>query len=118
MDLVLLSDTHGLHREVQLPPGDLLLFCGDFTFFSRSIEEIADFNRWPGEQPHRYKVLTPGNHEDFLEQDPSRRALLSNTTVLIHEGVEIDGLKLWASPVTPLWSGAFGISSALDRRKH
>jgi hypothetical protein len=37
--------------------------------------------------------------------------------VLIDEGIEVDGLRIWGSPVTPLYGGAFGLSSAADRRR-
>ena len=62
-------------------------------------------------------VVVPGNHEFFLESHPSRRSLISNATVLINEGVEIQGLRIWGSPVTPLYGGAFGLSSLEDRRR-
>jgi Icc-related predicted phosphoesterase len=115
--LVLLSDTHQLHREVEVPDGDVLIHAGDFTMFSKSMSAIGDFNTWLGELPLRHKIVVPGNHEFFLEADPSQRSLLSNATVLINEGIEIDGLRIWGSPVTPLYGGAFGLSSAADRRR-
>jgi len=115
--LVLLSDTHQLHREVEVPDGDIFIHAGDFTLFSESMEAVADFNDWLGELPHRYKIVVPGNHEFFLEADPSERSLLSNATVLINEGTEIEGLRIWGSPVTPMYGGAFGVSSAVDRKK-
>jgi Icc-related predicted phosphoesterase len=115
--LVLLSDTHQLEREIiQVPDGDILIHAGDFSFFSKSLKAILDFNHWLGELPHRC-VVVPGNHEFFLESDPSRRSLLSNATVLINEGIEIQALRIWGSPVTPLYGGAFGLSSAEDRRR-
>jgi Icc-related predicted phosphoesterase len=114
--LVLLSDTHQLHRgEVEVPDGDILIHAGDFTMFSKSMNAIVDFNQWLGELPHRHKIVVPGNHEFFLEADPSRRSLIDNATVLIDEGIEIEGLRVWGSPVTPLYGGAFGLSSAEDR---
>lgn len=115
--LVLISDTHELHRELEVPEGDILIHAGDFTIFSKSLRAIEDFNRWLGELPHRYKVVVPGNHEFFLEADPSRRSLLSNATVLINETAEIAGVRIWDSPTTPLYGGAFGMSSADDRRR-
>jgi Icc-related predicted phosphoesterase len=113
--LVLISDTHELHRELDVPDGDVLIHAGDFTMFSQSHRAIDDFNDWLGELPHHHKVVVPGNHEFFLEADPSRRSLLRNATVLINEGVAIEGLRIWGSPVTPLYGGAFGLSSADDR---
>jgi predicted phosphohydrolase len=115
--LVLLSDTHQLHREAEVPDGDILIHAGDFTMFSQSMKAIIDFNEWLGELPHRFKACVPGNHEFFLEADPSRCSLVDNATVLINEGVDIDGLRVWGSPVTPLYGGAFGLSSAEDRRR-
>ena len=115
--LVLLGDTHGLHRNIQVPDGDLLIHVGDFTVLPKSVREIVDFNAWLGELPHRHKILTPGNHEFLLEADPSKRSLLSNATVLINESIEIERFRIWGSPVTPLYSGAFGMSSAADRKR-
>src|ERR1035437_2596874 len=89
LTIVAISDTHQLHREVEVPPGDLLIHAGDFTMFSRSAAAILDFNEWLGELPHRWKIVVPGNHEFFLESDLSRRKLIGNATMLIDEGIEI-----------------------------
>jgi Icc-related predicted phosphoesterase len=115
--LVLMSDTHELHREIDVPDGDILIHAGDFTMFSKSMDAITDFNAWLGELPYRHKIVVPGNHEFFLEADPTKRSMLSNAAVLINESIEIEGLRIWGSPVTPLYGGAFGLSSADDRRR-
>lgn len=117
MDIVCVSDTHELHRELDVPTGDVLICAGDFTMFSRSVAAIRDFDQWLGELPHRHKLVIPGNHEFFLEADPGKRSLLSNATVLIDEAIEIDGLRIYGSPLTPLYGGAFGVSSADERTK-
>jgi Icc-related predicted phosphoesterase len=118
MDLVILADTHELHHELQIPPGDILIHAGDWTMFSKSLRKIEDFNAWVGDLPHRRKLLVPGNHEFYLEADPGRRTLTDNATVLIDQAVEIDGLKFYGSPMTPLYGGAFGRSSPIDRQIH
>jgi Icc-related predicted phosphoesterase len=115
--IVCISDTHELHREVNVPNGDILIHAGDFTMFSKSAAAIRDFNDWLGELPHQHKIVIPGNHEFFLEVDPSKVNLISNATVLIDEGTEIMGLKIWGSPTTPLYGGAFGRSSPVDRAR-
>jgi len=117
LPLVLLSDTHELHREIDAPPGDIFIHAGDFTMFSKSMEAIEDFNDWLGELPHQHKIVVPGNHEFFLEADPWERSLLSNATVLINEGINVHGLRLWGTPITPMYGGAFGLSSEQDRKK-
>lgn len=118
LTLVLLSDTHELHKEIDdVPPGDILIHAGDFTLFSRSLAAVEDFNAWLGELPHPHKICIPGNHEYFLECDSSRRSLLSNAIVLINEGTEIEGLRIWGIPAIPLYGGAFGHLSAKDRER-
>ena len=118
MVLVLFGDTHELHREVEVPAGDILICVGDFTMFSKNLSAIEDFNEWLGELPHRYKIVVPGNHEFFLESNPERRALLDNANVLIDESIEIEGLTIYGSPMTPLYGAAFGKSSPKDRERH
>lgn len=115
--IVALSDTHDLHRDVEVPAGDILIHGGDFTMFSKSMSAIADFNAWLGDLPHSHKIVVPGNHEYFLEADPRRRSLLDNAVVLINEAVEVEGLQIWGIPTTPLYGGAFGLSSAEDRKR-
>jgi predicted phosphohydrolase len=115
LTIVCISDTHELHRELDVPSGDILIHAGDYTMFSKSASAILDFNEWLGELPHRERIIGAGNHEFFLEADPSRRSLLSNATVLINESVEVEGLRIWVSPVTTLYGGAFGLSSPADR---
>jgi predicted phosphodiesterase len=118
MDIVIISDTHELHNELDVPPGDLLIHCGDWTMLSRSLSVVENFNRWLGDLPHAVKLVTCGNHELFLERDPSLRKLITNAIVLLDQAIEIKGLKIFGSPVTPLYGGAFGKSSASDRRRH
>jgi Icc-related predicted phosphoesterase len=118
MVLVLFGDTHELHREVEVPAGDILICVGDFTMFSKNLSAIEDFNEWLGELPHRHKIVVPGNHEFFLESNPERRSLLDNANVLIDEGIEIEGLNIYGSPTTPLLGTAFGMSSPNDRARH
>ncbi|QNI32089.1 metallophosphatase domain-containing protein [Alloacidobacterium dinghuense] len=116
LQLVLLSDTHELHRELNVPSGDILIHAGDFTMFSRSLRSIIDFNEWLGELPHRWKVVIPGNHETFLQTNPANRSLVNNAAVLINEAVEIAGFRIWGSPVTPGFGPAFSVNSADERR--
>jgi Icc-related predicted phosphoesterase len=116
--VVALSDTHELHRELDLPLGDILIHAGDFTFFGKRRSQIADFDAWLGELPYRYKIVIPGNHEFALEADQQMRSVITNAVLLIDEGVEIAGLKVWGSPVTPLHGVAFGESNPAERKKH
>ena len=116
LTIVLISDTHELHKAVDVPRGDLLIHAGDFTMDSMSAEKLLDFNDWLGELPHAFRVVIPGNH-DFVMEGPSLRHLVTNATVLINESVNTMGLTIWGSPTTPLLGEAFGVPSDLDRAK-
>ena len=72
MRIVCIGDTHELYRELVVPPGDLLVHAGDFTFYSKPPSIVSDFNDWLGSLPHRHKVVVPGNHEFALEEPRNR----------------------------------------------
>jgi len=117
MRIVLISDTHGLHRQLDLPDGDLLVHAGDFTLNSKPPSVVSDFNAWLASLPHLHKVVVPGNHE-FILEEPRNRGAIANAILLIDSGVEIEGLRIWGSPITPLYGGAFGKSNPEDRKRH
>lgn len=100
MKIVCISDTHERHRLIPpVPDGDVLVHAGDFTL-TGDIRAIADFNEWLGEQPHRYKVVIPGNHE--LGWCAAKQAILTNAThFLLDSACEIEGVKFYGSPYTP-----------------
>ena len=116
MRIVCISDTHEFHRDVEVPDGDLLIHAGDFTYFSKRPSMLFDFDDWLGSLPHEHKVVVPGNHE-FLLEDPQHRPAITNATLLIDAGIEIEDVRIWGSPVTPLYGGAFGMSSGSDRKR-
>jgi Icc-related predicted phosphoesterase len=117
LEIICLSDTHELHRDVRVPDGDMLIYAGDITFFSKNPSVLTDFNDWLGELPHRYKVAIPGNHDRLLEQ-PKHQRTITNAHLLINAGIELGRLKIWGSPVTPYADTAFGIPTAEARVKH
>src|ERR1035441_9633732 len=92
LTVVLISAPRDMHREVEIPNGDLLIHAGDFTMNSMSAEKLIDFNDWLGELSHAFRVVIPGNH-DFVVEEPSRRQLITNATLLINESIEIMGRR-------------------------
>jgi Icc-related predicted phosphoesterase len=107
--MVFLSDTHLLEMEMTVPPGEILVHCGDSSFMGR--DNVVEFDRWLGQLPHPHKVYVPGNHDAAVA-----KSRLSNATVLINEGVKIAGLKFWGTPINPV-GPAFQVSSAEERRR-
>lgn len=106
MRIVGISDTHGQHSQVVLPDGDVLVHCGDSTNGGQ-IFEMQDFMDWFCDQPHRHKVMIPGNHDWALEarekhcREYLKDKKVENTHLLIDESVEIMGRKFYGSPWTP-----------------
>src|ERR1700722_2149613 len=115
--VVCLSDTHGSHRAVSVPDGDVFIHAGDLTGPDKDPNGIHEFDEWLGELPHPSKIVVPGNHDFILEEHPMPSTLLRNAVLLIDEELEVLGLRIWGSPVTPLYGGAFGRSSTADRRR-
>jgi len=67
--LVVMSDTHNLvSSAAHVPPGDIFLHCGDFTE-DGTAQEIAAFNAWLAQVPHKHKVVIPGNHDLYCDPD-------------------------------------------------
>ena len=128
---VCLSDTHSKTDEVlpNLPDGDVLLHCGDFTMLSTE-DEIRKFSEFLGKAAVKYKhvVVIPGNHELSFDEatwnqgglmmslihiyfqhspfkqrlNPSEsKELLKNCTLLIDKSVVIMGVKIYGSPWQP-----------------
>ncbi len=110
--LICLSDTHGLHRQIAAPHGDVLIIAGDLTRHGQP-DELPDLNDWLGTLPHAHKLLIAGNHDFICEQQPQRiPQLLSNATYLCDTTIEIAGIVCFGSPWTP--GGGWAFSRSLN----
>ena len=69
--VIVLSDTHGQHRSVSVPDGDLLIHCGDWTKSSSKpeVEAYQDFASWLANLPHPQKVVVSGNKEIYMDTE-------------------------------------------------
>ncbi len=119
MRIVCLSDTHGLHEQVEVPEGDILLHAGDLSKRGKA-HEISAFNEWLGTLRHPYKVVIAGNHDFLLEQNPAlAEPLLTNAIYLNDSMIEIGNLKIWGSPISPWYHDwAFNRARGSEIRKH
>ena len=100
MRLVCLSDTHNQHRNIAIPEGDVLIHAGDCTD-GGTRNETNDFLKWFAAQPHAHKILVPGNHDFFFEKAENLKNIPPGIHLLLDQGLEIDGINFWGSPVTP-----------------
>ena len=121
MKLILISDTHSKHENINLPMGDILIHAGDVS--SRgTLEEIKGFLDWFSSQPHQYKIFIAGNHDFWFENKSEADISLlipQNVIYLNDNGVTIEGVHFWGSPVQPEFHNwAFNRKRGLEIKKH
>ena len=119
---VAISDTHCMHETVRIPPGDVLVHCGDILFLDSlyrsetSATRLRAFDRWIGSLPHDRKIVIGGNHDACLEEmdTMSVRGLLKHCTYLENEHVTLaeSGLR-----VRKLFFPRFCIEREREREK-
>ena len=123
--IVCISDTHNLLCDVNnsnnspcdicnIPEGKIVIHSGDATGRG-SISDMRKFvesykqllRNHPERRRSKHVVFVPGNH-DFCFETPrlqeEAEALFSdepNFHLLINDSIELEGLKIWGSPVTP-----------------
>ena len=103
MKIIAISDTHGKHRNLDLPQGDMLIHAGDVS--SRGLEdEVLDFLDWYESLDFKYKIFIAGNHDFYFEKEKNEaieKVIPSNVIYLNDSGVTIEGIKIWGSPIQP-----------------
>lgn len=106
MRLVLASDTHNLHWQLNVPDGDVFVHAGDLTM-SGGVEELKDAALWMRQLPHKRKVFIAGNHDFGLQhfmtegREDIVRDIFDGCDYLRDSGVEIDGVNFYGSPWQP-----------------
>ncbi len=120
MKFVAISDTHGLHRKLKVPEGDVLIHGGDFCHYGSS-DKLVDFLDWFKSLDFEYKILIAGNHDFFAAEHPNEFQELIPPSIIYLEdsGIEIKGVKFWGSPVQPdLIGWAFGRERGPGMKAH
>lgn len=126
MKFTFISDTHSHHDYLTLQSGDMLIHCGDFTRRG-SLEDVESFANFMAKQDFSYKVVIAGNHDSCFEDERKEQAerYLSDLGIIYlnDSGVEIEGIKIWGSPIQPgtydtAFSWAFNRKRGEDIRQH
>jgi len=99
--IVALSDTHGMHREVTVPDGDILICAGDITGRGTMLE-VIDFNNWLSSLSHRTKIVIAGNHDEYLTKGRDQSQILLDEAIYLEnqQFYTPEGLSVWGSPYT------------------
>lgn len=111
MKVWLISDTHNQHKELNVPECDMVIHCGDESnHYSPALNapEAEKFFEWFTQLDIKHKVFIPGNHSTSVHAGlvkPDKKKI----SMLIHQSLEIEGLRIFGSPFTPSWgkSGAY-----------
>lgn len=111
MKIQAISDTHLRHHKIEVQPCDVFVHAGDFTEWGK-VGEVTEFFEWFASIDALHKVITPGNHDVWCESDNGdewcrKFCKDNNIHYLINEGVTIDGVKFWGSPITPYINDQF-----------
>ncbi len=104
--IVAISDTHGYHEHVRVPPCDILIFAGDFTKGDQGRAPCRAFLQWLERQPAKAKAFINGNHDSQPSTWPKPFAEMvaehaPSATYLRDSEATIDGLRIYGSPFTP-----------------
>ena len=129
-DFIFISDTHTHHESIQQQLIELYSSCeeailihtGDISYRGM-IGEVKNFLEWFSGLPFKHKIMIAGNHDfAFEDQSSLMRTILreeySGITYLEDSGVEIDGFKIWGSPVTPTFHNWAFNRDHKDIKKH
>ena len=98
--IVCVSDTHGFEGQLPpVPPGDLLIHCGDFAPDGGStvrLRAVEAFDQWLAAQPHKVKLVIRGNHDPRSATFPASGA----TYICKPTSVRVGSLVVHSVPFT------------------
>ena len=114
MKIVLISDTHNQHKHIgELPKGDMIIHAGDISGRGWH-NECETFIKWFKSLDYKYKIFIAGNHDFYFQGNSDRiiamqmgiqvnpvEALPDSVIYLKDSMIEIEGIKIWGSPITP-----------------
>jgi len=95
------ADTHGRHREYYYDCNatDILVCAGDVCDGGDE-EQMKDFFAWFAQQPAKYKLFVPGNHDLPFDLDPENALqYIPDSVRYIEQGeIIIDDIKFYILP--------------------
>jgi Icc-related predicted phosphoesterase len=100
--IVLLSDTHGKHRNLPKQKADIIIHAGD-ACTDGNIDELNDFFNWLKEYPATHKIFIAGNHELLFEFEPDifKKMLPPEIIFLDNNTAAINGIHFLSLAARP-----------------
>ena len=128
MKIIAISDTHTYHNDITIPECDFLIHAGDWTYRGEFFE-TRDFLNWFVQQPAKHRIFIAGNHELTLDPHCPRNKYnqdihsmvrnYSDVSYLENQLIEVDGVRIYGSPVTPTfchWAFNFDRGEAIRKQ--
>lgn len=117
-----ISDTHGFHNQFPKETFDgidMIIHSGDCSNWrdvNRNQVEVMDFLNWYADVPVANKIFVAGNHDTSIERKRITKEDFTAAGIhyLENESIEIEGLKIWGSPITPTF-GDWSFMKARDK---
>ena len=99
MRFIAISDTHGCHRQLNLPEGDVILHAGDVCN-KGDAAQVHDFIEWFAGLDYKHKIFISGNHDIDLNQNTSliTKLLPSEITFLNGTFYQVENFSIWGTP--------------------
>ena len=117
-----ISDTHTLHDQLEVPQVDCVIHCGDSTNSKDLIQneiEFLSFLEWYEKLPIKHKVLIAGNHDGSLTKLYIKDQLKEKGIIYLENSYcSIDGVSIYGSPYTPTFGTWYFMSPREKIYKH
>lgn len=104
MKIWFISDTHTRHAELTVPRADVVIHCGDEANVRKpwmNQLQSKNFFDWFVNLEIETKIFVPGNHSTAIAEGLITPAHVPSVHFLIHEAMELGGLRIFGSPYTP-----------------
>ena len=104
-----ISDSHGFHKQLQVPEGiDLVIHTGDCSNYMDPFTnelEVRGFIDWYEQIPIPNKIFVPGNHDTSIERNLVKASdfITRGIHLLNHDWMDVNGIKIFGSPYTPTY---------------
>ena len=94
--IIAISDTHGKHRDLNIPNCDILIHCGDVCVDGDN-SQIHDFFDWFSSTPSKYKLFVSGNHDyPFVFEPHTATKLIPKNIILLEDKiVKLGGINFY-----------------------
>lgn len=106
MKIAMISDVHEQWHDLVIPPCDLLVSAGDYSYLGKP-HIVEQYHRWLDGQPAQQIISVQGNHEkwvekNFLEAEALVKRVAPRINFIGESGVlVVEGRLIYASAVTP-----------------